>query len=183
VSGGVRAKDERDMSAFGSTNPYGGPMPATPALAYGGFWIRAGAYLIDAVLLSIVNGVLFTAFGSSMIGPGGTPEQPDLQTGPLLTVTLLSVLIPAIYVIGFWVSRGATPGKMAFGLRVVRSEDGGPLSLGQAIGRFFGYFVSSFVFALGFLWVAFDARKQGWHDKLASTVVVKRGAAVPQFRA
>lgn len=59
-------------------------------------------------------------------------------------------------------------------LRVVDAESGGPLTLGQGVGRYFAYFVSTIPLGLGFLWVAFDKRKQGWHDKLAHTVVIRR---------
>lgn len=166
------------MSAFGQGG-YAGP-PQQGTLVYAGFWIRALAYIIDGIILGIVNGVLFSSLAPNMMNVSN-PE--NIQFGPLFTYSGLSLLIPAIYTIGFWVSGGATPGKMALGLRVVRSDDGGPLATGQAIGRFLGYFVSSFVFALGFIWVAFDPRKQGWHDKLASTVVVRRaGPQPPAFR-
>jgi uncharacterized RDD family membrane protein YckC len=76
-------------------------------------------------------------------------------------------------VILFWRHRQATPGKMMLALHVVDADSGGPLSLGQGVGRYFAYFVSTIPFCLGFLWVAFDKRKQGWHDKLAHTVVVR----------
>ena len=52
-----------------------------------------------------------------------------------------------------------------------RAATGGPLSVGQSIGRYFGYYVSTIPLLLGLIWVAFDSRKQGWHDKLAGTVV------------
>ena len=98
-------------------------------------------------------------------------------------MTTLPGLLAAIYVIGFWIYSGSTPGKMVFGLRIVGAETGAPISVGQAIGRYFSYILSSIVFCLGFIWVGFDARKQGWHDKLAGTVVVRRrGSDVPTFR-
>ncbi len=163
------------MSAFGTGTPYVAPAPVS--LSFAGFWTRTGAYLIDGILLSIVTGLLFNTVGSSWTDMNIDPT--NIQTGPLYAMSGLSFLIPAIYTIGFWVSSGATPGKMALGLKVVRSDTGGPLTIGQAIGRFFGYIVSWLIFGLGFLWVAFDGRKQGWHDKLASTVVVRRTQTVP----
>ncbi|WP_375460469.1 RDD family protein [uncultured Enterovirga sp.] len=166
------------MSAFGPGNTYA-PVPQPEALTFAGFWVRVGAYLIDAIILSVVNAVMFGAFASSLTGPGPSSDPANVQFGSVVTVSVLSMLIPALYTIGFWLSSGATPGKMALGLRVVSSDAGAPISTGQAIGRFFGYFVSSLVFGLGFLWVAFDIRKQGWHDKLASTVVVRRSSTVP----
>ena len=80
------------------------------------------------------------------MGPGPSSDPNDLQLGPLMIVTGLSVLIPAIYTIGFCgLGRRDARQDGDIGLRVVRAEDGLPLTTGQAIGRFFGYFVSSFV--------------------------------------
>lgn len=62
---------------------------------------------------------------------------------------------------------------MAVSVRVVDADTGGPLTVGQSIGRYVAYFVSILPLFLGILWVAFDPRKQGWHDKLAGTVVVR----------
>ena len=61
-----------------------------------------------------------------------------------------------------------------FGLRVVRDRDGGPISVGQAILRLFGYWIDGLVFYLGYIWILIDKRKRGWHDLIAGTVVVKR---------
>jgi uncharacterized RDD family membrane protein YckC len=81
--------------------------------------------------------------------------------------------LPAIAVILFWVYKSATPGKMALKLKIVDAKTGDKPSTGQLIGRYFGYYVSILPFMLGIIWVGFDGRKQGWHDKLAGTVVVK----------
>jgi uncharacterized RDD family membrane protein YckC len=81
---------------------------------------------------------------------------------------------PAVATVLFWMYRQATPGKMALGLRVVDATTGRPASTGQLVGRYLGYYVSMIPLLLGLLWVAFDPRKQGWHDKLAHTVVVRR---------
>ena len=81
-------------------------------------------------------------------------------------------MLPAVATILFWKARQATPGKMALSLKIVDAQTGQPMSTGQAIGRYFAYFVSAIGLMLGYLWVAFDRRKQGWHDKLAGTVVV-----------
>ena len=82
--------------------------------------------------------------------------------------------LPAVVVMVFWAFRQATPGKMLLSLRIVDAATGGALSVGQCVGRYFAYVVSTLPLGLGFVWVAFDKRKQGWHDKLAGTVVVKR---------
>ena len=82
-------------------------------------------------------------------------------------------MLPAVAVILFWIYRQATPGKMAVSARIVDSRTGGRPSTGQLIGRYFAYYVSILPLMAGIIWVAFDARKQGWHDKLANTVVVR----------
>ena len=84
----------------------------------------------------------------------------------------LGLVIDLAYVVYFWTTSGATPGKMAMGLRVV-STDGSPLTVGKAVIRFVGYIVSFAVLLIGFIWIAFDANKQGWHDKIAGTYVIK----------
>jgi hypothetical protein len=62
---------------------------------------------------------------------------------------------------------------MALGIKVI-SSDGSPVSWGQAVLRYIGYIISGLVFALGFIWIAFDAQRQGWHDKIAKTYVVRK---------
>lgn len=80
----------------------------------------------------------------------------------------------------FWVYRQATPGKMVISARIVDARTGGKPGTGQLIGRYLGYYVSIIPLLLGLVWVAFDARKQGWHDKLAGTVVVRPRVRGPQ---
>jgi uncharacterized RDD family membrane protein YckC len=85
----------------------------------------------------------------------------------------------------FWRSLQATTGKMLIGARVVYAGTGQPLSVGQCVLRNLGYFVSMVVVLLGYIWVAFDERRQGWHDKIAGSVVVRarnRISAPVRFR-
>ena len=137
---------------------------------YAGFWIRVGAALIDSVLVLIVIVPLLVA----VYGWGYFGEQTSLIAGP--ADFLISYVAPAVAIIAFWLYRQATPGKMVRSLRVVDATTGGPLSLGQSIGRYFGYYVSTIPLLMGLIWVAFDRRKQGWHDKLAGTVVIRSKA-------
>lgn len=69
--------------------------------------------------------------------------------------------------------KGATPGKMLLGLKVLDAKTGNLLTIGQALLRYAGYILSSLIFCLGYIWVGFDKKKQGWHDKMAKTVVVR----------
>ena len=136
---------------------------------YAGFWIRFAATMIDTVLVMAVTfPLLWWIYGSRYFdgSMGG------LFAGP--ADFLISWVLPSLAVILFWRHRQATPGKMLLSLRVVDADSGGPLSLGQGVGRYFAYFVSTIPLGLGFFWVAFDKRKQGWHDKLAHTVVIRR---------
>ena len=135
-------------------------------LEYVGFWPRVGASLIDTVLFAIILWPVLTA----VYGKAYWVDD-ALIKGP--ADFLLSYVAPAIAVITFWIARQATPGKMAVRARIVDAETGGKPSNGQLIGRYFGYVLSTIPLCLGFLWVAFDRRKQGWHDKLAGTVVVR----------
>ena len=86
---------------------------------------------------------------------------------------VISYLFPAVASITFWIYKSATPGKMVFGLKIVDAETAGPCGTGQLIGRYLGYYPSFLVLGLGFIWVAFDKRKQGWHDKMAGTLVIR----------
>ena len=82
-------------------------------------------------------------------------------------------ILPAVAILSFWIARGATPGKMAVSACIVDASTGQPASTGQLIGRYLAYYLSALPLLLGFIWIAFDRRKQGWHDKLAGTVVVR----------
>lgn len=136
-------------------------------LEYAGFWIRVWASVIDTVLLLMLLFPLLTAvYGMAYW------ESTDLIHGPL--DFLLSWVMPAAVVLVFWISRQATPGKMAISARIVDARTGENASTRQLVIRYLGYFVSTIPFGLGLIWVGFDARKQGWHDKLAGTVVVRK---------
>ena len=86
----------------------------------------------------------------------------------------ISVVLPAIIIVAFWHKLRATPGKMLISAVVVDAGTGEPLSTRQSVIRFLGYYVSALAMGLGYFWVAFDPRKQGWHDKMAGSVVVRR---------
>jgi uncharacterized RDD family membrane protein YckC len=144
----------------------------TDEVEYVGFWIRVGAAVIDSLLLiAIIAPIAYAIYGPTYF------EGTQLFAGPV--DFLLSWVLPAVAVIVFWLTRQATPGKMVFGARIVDAETGSPLSTGQSIGRYFAYYVSAIPLMLGYLWVAFDPRKQGWHDKLAGTVVIRPRRARP----
>lgn len=137
-------------------------------LEYVGFWARAGASIIDTVLFLLITLPLsISIYGWAYLDS----DQTGLIAGP--ADFLISWVFPAVAVILFWLFKQATPGKMAVSARVVDAATGQTLSVGQSIGRYLAYFVSTLPLGLGLLWVAFDPKKQGWHDKLAGTVVVR----------
>ena len=148
-------------------------------LVYAGFWIRVWATIIDCVLILALTAPLLVM----SYGWGYFTEQPaKLVRGP--AEFLISYVLPTIAVIAFWVARQATPGKMAISARIVDAETGAPPTTAQCIGRYFAYVVSMLPLGAGLIWVAFDRRKQAWHDKLAGTVVVrprKRGPEPVRF--
>jgi len=119
----------------------------------GGFVIRVAAALIDGILLGIVGGILNQIFGT---GAGGG----------------LGTLASIAYLLYFWTTTGQTIGHKVIGYKVVK-EDGSTLDVTTAIIRYVGMVISTICLGLGFLWVSWDPQKQGWHDKLAKTYVVR----------
>ncbi len=128
--------------------------PKEFALEYAGFWIRLGAGVIDLLVLVCAAGIIAYFFPAPIIW---------LTSG---------IGISVAYLFGFWVWRGQTPGKMAVGVKIIRT-DSSPIKWQCALRRFLGYIVSLVTLFVGFIWVAFDDRKQGMHDKIADTYVVK----------
>lgn len=130
---------------------------ATMTLEKVGFGTRFVAFIIDAILLGVINQIVASVFG------GGDPTR----------VGGLTTLIGIAYVVGLWTYWGGqTVGKKAMGIKVVKA-DGTPFGLVPAIIRYVGYIISGIVILLGFIWILFDPDKQGWHDKIAGTYVVK----------
>lgn len=119
-----------------------------------GFPERLVAYIIDGIIIAIAQVVL------QFILPYGL-------------AVLLSFGVGIAYFAYFWSSTGQTPGKIVMNLRVVSSETGDLIDPGRAILRYVGYLVSGIPLGLGFLWVIWDEKKEGWHDKIAKTRVVK----------
>ena len=131
-----------------------------------GFWIRVAATIIDVLILMVlILPLLAAVYGTDYFLD---PDAPMIQ-GPVDVV--LNYVVPALYSIGFWVWRAATPGKLAVHIKVVNAQNGGPPSVGQCIVRFIGYYISALVLGLGYLWVAWDPQKRGWHDHIAGTRV------------
>lgn len=145
------------------------PHDASPAFApKGGFWRRTGAYLLDFLVLAVggfILGLLVGIAGLSLRVP-----RDDINN----VAQLLGDVIGLAYFLWFWSGhgQGQTPGMRALHLRVIRT-DGTYMSVGRAFLRNIGFGISAIVFGIGLLWIAFDPNKQGWHDKIADTFVVR----------
>jgi len=140
---------------------------STATFAYAGFWIRFVAALIDGVILFVAGVVVQLGFA-----PMTRSGRMDLMLMALGAEYLISMAIGATYE-GLFVSRfGATPGKMALDLKVVR-PDGGPISLGRAVGRYFAKIVSGIILMIGYIMAGFDAQKRALHDMICDTRVIR----------
>lgn len=138
---------------------------------YAGFGRRLAAALADLALVGlVVFPLLYLLYGQAYLNWAA-------QHNPLFSSygfgdLLLSKLLPMAFVIFCWVRFGATPGKFLLGCRVVDLATGQRPALGQAVGRYLAYAISLLPLYLGFLWILWDRRKQGFHDKLVKTAVL-----------
>lgn len=139
---------------------------------YAGFWIRFGALLIDLVIMTIVLYIPLSFIYGEEYWLG------DQFIYGFWDV-FLGYVVPIVATIWFWLRFFGTPGKMATKLKIVDAKTGNKMSLGQAIGRYFAYIPAMLPLGLGLIWVGIDKKKQGWHDKLAGTVVVKTNQLEP----
>jgi uncharacterized RDD family membrane protein YckC len=127
--------------------------------AYAGFWRRVGGLLIDSILLSVVLTPLYLALRDQLA------TWSALQTG----VTWLYFALMESS------TRQATLGKMAMGI-VVTDMDGNRIGFGRATGRYFAKIISGLILGIGYLMAAFTRRKQGLHDLIVGTLVLKKAA-------
>jgi uncharacterized RDD family membrane protein YckC len=137
------------------------------AQQFAGFWVRVGASLIDAVILFVLQMAFQAVF---------LPLFSSRNTGSMLIVMglsyIFSITTGALYEALLIARYAATPGKMALGLKVVRT-DGSAVSLGRAFGRHFSKMISAMILLIGYIMVAFDDQKRGLHDMICDTRVVK----------
>ena len=148
-----------------------GVKPAT-MLVYAGFWVRFLASVIDGVMWQVISygaGFLIGTVGSgrsAMAWTGGTFDSATC----LLTLVLMALQVAyEVYFIGRF---GATLGKMALKLKVVR-PDGSPVSYMRALGRHFAKYLSAIILLIGYIMAAFDEEKRALHDRICDTRVVR----------
>lgn len=149
-----------------------------------GFWKRVAAYMIDAFVVGVATWIVQIAlmvifFGANMGTLSSNPEAMfSGATGILfiLAVYLVPIAMAVAYYAAFHASsKQATLGKMAVGIKVVRT-DGTRISMGRGVGRYFGFMLSSLIMGIGLLMAAFTERKQGLHDMICDTLVVDKWA-------
>jgi uncharacterized RDD family membrane protein YckC len=143
---------------------------------YGGFWIRFGAYLIDAIIVgvagAIVGGIVGVAIGTGFAGSG--TDSDAAATAELIGNGIGFILNWLYYALMESSSSRATVGKLAVGI-VVTDEAGHQLTFARATGRYFAKILSALILLVGFLMVGWTERKQGLHDMIAGTLVTKKG--------
>lgn len=145
-----------------------GPMPGVYFAGHPGRFV---AYLIDGFILSLVIGALYFVIG--MVGALIASGNNDLGVAILFIGWIVVLIVGLAWFPYWWSKSGQTPGLKIMHLKVVRAADGGTLSLGGGFIRLIGYWVSAFVFYLGFIWILVDDKRQGWHDKMAGTYVIE----------
>jgi uncharacterized RDD family membrane protein YckC len=137
---------------------------------YAGFWIRVLSYFIDTIILGIGGGIVGMFVAIYMIASGVEVSDEAME----FWFNLLGVIIALIYFPLFEASKfQATPGKLALNLKVI-NDLGERISYGQAYGRYFAKILSGIILYIGFIMIAFTENKQGLHDLLASSYVVKK---------
>lgn len=145
-----------------------------PAMNYAGFWFRLIAGLVDGIISQILRIIILIPFGIQLglsMGETATPEEVEI-VGQVVGVTM-SLLIHWLY---FTVSESsawqATLGKKMFGLKVTDME-GHKITFARANGRYWAKFLSVMILLIGFIMIAFTKKKQGLHDIIAGTLVLK----------
>jgi uncharacterized RDD family membrane protein YckC len=156
---------------------------AVSDLRYADFGDRFMASVIDSIVqLPLILPLLWFLLRADIMGFTGDPlllaEQisASLET-PLARAVLYG--IPLLYCVLFWKYRSATPGKIMLDMKIVDATTGGKPTTGRLLLRYLGYVISVLTLGLAFLWIAFDKRRQGLHDKMANTVVILTSPAPP----
>jgi uncharacterized RDD family membrane protein YckC len=150
-------------------------------MKYAGFWRRFFAYIIDAILFSVVFFVIGGFFGLADVEVSGTvgsssgqySRAADASEGAQAIFQIAAVIVSWLYFALLESSpKQATLGKMALGIKVT-DLDGNRISFGRATGRFFAKIISGVILMIGYIMAAFTAKKQALHDIIASTLVIK----------
>jgi uncharacterized RDD family membrane protein YckC len=140
-------------------------------MLYGGFWIRFAAKFIDGIIMGVVSVLLGFVAGMAAIG-AASADSPGTAMGVQVVVQIIQFAVAIGYSTFFLGKFGATPGKMACKLRVVRS-DASKVTYGRAFGRYWAELLSNLIFCIGYLMAAFDDEKRTLHDRICDTRVIR----------
>jgi uncharacterized RDD family membrane protein YckC len=159
-----------------------GTIVVTPVMIPAGFWVRLAAYLFDMMLVGSLITVLMTPWADWLKGVEDTIMEQTKSATPDLAVVihgwlvLMAINLPAqfLYFVAFNTAFGATPGKMALGLRILDAQ-GGKLTFKRAFLRHCSVLVSEMTFGLGFLLLLSNPDRRALHDLMAGTRVVFLG--------
>ena len=155
---------------------------------YAGFWSRAAARVIDLLLLLAAFNLFYLldrhGADAGLWAEGGLGEGFSGEGFSAVNVLRLVFFLgfPVFYYVYLHGAYGQTFGKMAMRIRVL-NEDGTPIDFRKALFRWLGYFLCDLTLYFGYFWAAFDARKQGLHDRVCKTIVVREPYGAPSGRA
>ena len=136
-------------------------------IEYAGFWVRVLASIIDSIMIMLVTLPVLTAVYGTQMWTNDKMYQGTFDV-------LMTYVFPVIVIVLFWVYKSATPGKMVCNIEIVNDGPVKKLGVGQALARYLCYYISMLALFLGFIWVAIDKRKRGFHDIITNTIVVKK---------
>ncbi|NQZ17445.1 MAG: RDD family protein [Idiomarina sp.] len=146
---------------------------------HGGFWLRLAAAIIDTIITQLgltIIGVIIGIFVGIFMGAAGSPMGDiEMVAGGIgYAIGIIGQwLYFTIFEISGWM---ATPGKKILGLQVT-DLNGQQIGFGRANGRYWGKIVSALILMIGFIMIAFTDKKQGLHDIMAGTLVIKKPSA------
>jgi len=135
-----------------------------PGMEFGGPGPRLVGYIVDTLIVIAAVFAIIVVFGLLAV---------VVPVIGALGLIFGVIVVPLVYFPYFWAKSGQTPGMKIMNIKVVSDKDGGPITMGQAILRLIGYWISGFVFYLGYIWIFIDKRQRGWFDLIAGTVVIK----------
>jgi uncharacterized RDD family membrane protein YckC len=171
-----------DVKPVAQPTPTPSATPPTPApqapsdylsKPRGDFVTRFIAWLIDVIIVAIIQSVIGAIVGLPLLFSRFDAVRPFDMASRYSAASGLSLLVGIAYYVYFWGATGATPGKMALGLKVIGTDGTMPIGYVRAFIRYIGYIISAIICLLGYLLIIVDDQKQGLHDKIASTYVVK----------
>jgi uncharacterized RDD family membrane protein YckC len=157
----------------GVAQPGEGAVPGP--FGYGGFWRRFLAKFVDGIIMWVINVPFALLMGVGVFGTTGGSVGTDQMARFVLIqfgYQLVAIGIGIGYDVFFIRKYDATPGKMALGVKLLRS-DGSKLGVARIIGRYFSQWISALILGIGYIMAAFDDEKRSLHDRICDTRVVK----------